>query len=224
MFQRRAGVASSSAAHLPRPLLAVPPVSAALNSFHIWACLGRVQAVLAVGQSQQLKTLWGCAFWILDPSLCSKHAEERSLESTSTASRSVVSWLSHGPGLIKITIEAGLYNLPVSFPAWKCQDLETSMRGTISVDSLMALLAAGGLGSSLSLAFRISSSSSSLCLPDSRFSAVHRGPWPGRPWEGVGGAHQFQALVRPRSFEAVEICLVLNFRSRRSDSEWESPG
>jgi len=35
-------------------------------------------------------------------------------------------------------VEAGLYNLPFSFPAWKCQDLETSMRGTrtISVDSL----------------------------------------------------------------------------------------
>ena len=41
--------------------------------------------------------------------------------------------------LIKITVEAGLYNLPFSFPAWKCQDLETSMRGTrtISVDSLV---------------------------------------------------------------------------------------
>ena len=38
--------------------------------------------------------------------------------------------------LIKITVVAGLYNLPLSFPARTCQDLETYMRGTrtISVD------------------------------------------------------------------------------------------
>ena len=39
---------------------------------------------------------------------------------------------------IKTTVKSGLYNLPFNFPAWKCQDLETSMLVTrpILVESL----------------------------------------------------------------------------------------
>ncbi len=55
--------------------------------------------------------------------------------------------------LIKITVDAGLYNLRVKSPACMCQDLDTCMRGTpiISVDSLMVAPGDNGKTSTLKI-------------------------------------------------------------------------